>query len=179
MSDDDKKLFREAMRGVKPLKSSNRTDVLPLKKHKKIIHRAKRDSDEQTDIENIPYIAHKEDVTGECKLSFLKPGVDTKILKQLKAGKYPSQLTVDLHGYTVAEAELKLISAWQYAEKNELRVLLIIHGKGKQAQGETAKIKSLVNRFLHSMPNVLAFCSARVQDGGVGACYVLLKRNRG
>lgn len=176
--DDDEKLFREAMRGIKPLKSSNRIDIKTEKIHKKIIRRVdKPDIDTNTPRQTY-YIRDREDVSGECQLSFSQPGLDVKVLKQLKAGKYQIELTVDLHGYTLAEAEQKLIETWHYIDDNQLRSLLIIHGKGKQAVGGKAILKSLVNRFLLSMPNVLAFCSAKPKNGGIGAAYVLLKRKR-
>lgn len=176
--DDDEKLFREAMRGIKPLKSSNRIELKSEKVHKKIIRRVNKTEMESNISRDTYYIRDREDVTGECRLNFSQPGLDPKVLKQLKAGKYQIELTIDLHGYTLAEAEQKLIKAWHYIDDNQLRSLLIIHGKGKQAVGSKAILKSLVNRFLHSMPNVLAFCSAKPQNGGVGAVYVLLKRKR-
>ncbi|EXJ09223.1 Smr domain protein [Nitrincola nitratireducens] len=39
-------------------------------------------------------------------------------------------------------------------------------------------IKSCVNDWLQQIPQVLAFTSAQPKDGGTGAVYVLLKRNK-
>jgi len=174
---DENKIFKEAMKGITPLKSSNR--IVHASNKKNIKKRTKPHPDDTTPQTLKPYIAHQPDVTAECILSYQKPGLDPKLLKQLTSGKNAIQLTIDLHGETEASAEQTLIEAWQHAEAQALRHLLIIHGKGKQSVGNTAILKSLVNRFLLSMPNVLAFCSAKPQDGGTGAVYVLLKRKRG
>lgn len=57
------------------------------------------------------------------------------------------------------------------------RCLLIIHGKGG-IQGAPPVIKNLLNRWLPQINEVIAFHSALPKDGGSGAIYVLLKRNR-
>jgi DNA-nicking Smr family endonuclease len=54
--------------------------------------------------------------------------------------------------------------------------VLIIHGKGGY-DGGPSLLKSQVNHWLKQMPEVLAYHSAVRQHGGLGAVYVLLKRN--
>jgi DNA-nicking Smr family endonuclease len=55
-------------------------------------------------------------------------------------------------------------------------VVRIIHGKGKSSEGKLPVLKGKVNSWLRQKGEVLAFCSARPNDGGTGAVYVLLKR---
>jgi DNA-nicking Smr family endonuclease len=52
----------------------------------------------------------------------------------------------------------------------------IIHGKGLSSAGKLPVLKGKVDAWLRQMDAVLAFCSARRNDGGTGALYVLLKR---
>ena len=54
----------------------------------------------------------------------------------------------------------------------------IIHGKGKSSEGKLPVLKGKVNAWLRQWDQVLAFCSARPNDGGTGAVYVLLSRGR-
>jgi len=166
---DDEELFRKSMKGVKPLKSSNRVFYHPPAKKP-----AKRDILEKPN--KIPYIHHAPLVGADEQLSYLKQNVDAKLLRALKKGKYCPELTLDLHGFTLVEAESQLTEFFQYAKMQSVKTVLIVHGKGKQLSSETPKMKNLVNRYLLSLPNVLAFCSAKPTDGGTGAVYVLISK---
>jgi len=52
----------------------------------------------------------------------------------------------------------------------------VIHGKGRKNVERSPRMKPAVNQWLQGSKKVLAFCSARSNDGGTGAVYVLLKR---
>jgi len=52
----------------------------------------------------------------------------------------------------------------------------IIHGKGRGSGNRGPVLKSAVNRWLRRHGAVRAFCSARRNDGGTGALYVLIER---
>gem|GEM_PF-4872805 len=62
------------------------------------------------------------------------------------------------------------------ARDRDLRCVRIIHGKGRRQIDQAPRLKQLLARWLPSRPEVLALCSARPQDGGTGAVYVLLKK---
>jgi len=55
--------------------------------------------------------------------------------------------------------------------------MLLIHGKGGY-EGAPPVIKNLISRWLPQFDEILAFHSAKAKDGGHGAVYVLLKRNK-
>lgn len=57
-----------------------------------------------------------------------------------------------------------------------MRVVRIIHGKKNSSEGKMPVLKGKVNSWLRQKSEVLAFCSARPNDGGTRAVYVLLKR---
>ena len=54
----------------------------------------------------------------------------------------------------------------------------IIHGKGLRSKNDGPVLKALTDRLLRQRGDVLAFRSARWNDGGSGAVIVLLKGNR-
>ena len=58
------------------------------------------------------------------------------------------------------------------------RVLIVVTGKGRQGEGV---LRKQVPEWLKLGPHasrILRLASARVQHGGEGAYYVLLRRNR-
>lgn len=113
--------------------------------------------------------------TGE-HLSFTQPGVQRSVLKKLKTGKYAIQSEIDLHGLTVNEARQELSAFLQAARERRHLCVRVIHGKGLKNTERAPRLKPAVNQWLQRNRQVLAFCSARMNDGGTGAVYVLLKR---
>mgnify|MGYP001315610333 CR=1 FL=1 len=107
-----------------------------------------------------------------------KDGLQNKVLSQLKSLKYKfNELEIlDLHGFTTMEAEIEINSFLEYGFKNNLKYLLIIHGKGLNNKNDVAPIKRLVEKILISSPHVLAACSANKHNGGHGATCLILKK---
>jgi DNA-nicking Smr family endonuclease len=67
------------------------------------------------------------------------------------------------------------------AVRTGLRCVLIVHGRGLNSPGQVAVLKERVKLWLTRgklARSVLAFASARSYDGGSGALYVLLRRDR-
>lgn len=113
--------------------------------------------------------------TGE-HLSYTQPGVQRSVLRKLKSGKYSIQSEIDLHGLTVNEARLELSDFLKAAQERRHLCIRVIHGKGRKTVTKSPRLKPAVNQWLQRNKTVLAFCSARINDGGTGAVYVLLKR---
>ena len=116
-------------------------------------------------------------VLSNTTLSYSVANVANKRMKELKNGHIYWEARLDLHGLTTDNARDALCHFIQIQAQNNARCLLIVHGKGGQL-GAPPVIKNLVNRWLPQMDEVLAFHSALPKDGGNGAVYVLLKRNR-
>lgn len=112
------------------------------------------------------------------ELIFANPGVQLRVLKRLKQGHIPWEQGLDLHGYTIDQARDQLSRFIFDARRNKARCVLVIHGKAHTSQSQQALIKSYVNEWLKRLTGVLAFCSAQAKDGGSGALYVLLKRDK-
>lgn len=171
--EDEKSLFQSHMR-----------DVKPLKKTEKISHvseKTLRPKQKPLSVETIksfplsnPYTI---DTQAETRLSYHQAGLTEKRLKQLKKGEFSIERCLDLHGLHVNGASHALTHFILNAYKQGLRYLLIIHGKGGQ-HSDVAVLKSHVAHWLKQFPEVLAFHSAQAKDGGAGALYVLLKKQR-
>ena len=116
-------------------------------------------------------------VDSSDELLFAAPGVQLRLLKRLRLGHLPWEAGLDLHGYTVEAARDELSRFIRDASRQELRCVLIVHGKAHTQPGQPALIKSCVNDWLRQLHDVLAFCSAQPRDGGTGAVYVLLRRS--
>ena len=61
------------------------------------------------------------------------------------------------------------------------RCVLIIHGRGRNSKDQVPVLKERIKVWLGRSglaKYVLAFTTARLCDGGAGALYVLLRRNR-
>ena len=67
------------------------------------------------------------------------------------------------------------------ARRENLRCVLIVHGRGLNSKDKIPVLKLLLHNWLERgriARSVLAFCTARPHDGGAGAVYVLLRRSR-
>jgi DNA-nicking Smr family endonuclease len=100
------------------------------------------------------------------------------IAERLHRGDFSVQAHLDLHGLTVAAAEAEFDGFMQASIRTGKSAVLIIHGRGLSSPGEPV-LKTKVSQWLGSgrwCKWVVAFTSARMCDGGAGACYVLLRR---
>ncbi|KTC86018.1 MULTISPECIES: Smr/MutS family protein [Legionella] len=175
LSDEDKALFRKMMSGVKPLQKTNKIQLSTPPKVTKI---HKRESIPRQDIPTI-YLSdyYTNEVQAQTILSYSSHSIPSKRLRELKMGLIPWEARLDLHGQKTEAARESLIKFITQQTNLAHRSLLIIHGKGSR-QGETPVLKNLVNHWLPQFSQVLAFHSALARDGGEGALYVLLKRNK-
>lgn len=111
------------------------------------------------------------------------PGVDARTAERLRRGEIPIEARLDLHGYTQEEAHRALLAFVETAWRRHLRCLLVITGKGRgqSPDADRGVLKTSVPRWFNGPPlrsRVLAFAFAQPKDGGSGALYVLLRRQR-
>ena len=108
------------------------------------------------------------------------PGLDRRSEERLRRGEMAIEARLDLHGHTQDEAHRALLAFVEHCWRAERRTLLVVTGKGRQGAGEGI-LQSAVPRWLNAEPlraRVLAFARARPKDGGAGALYILLRRQR-
>ncbi len=100
-------------------------------------------------------------------------------LRQLRRGRLPIDARMDMHGMGVTEARARLDTFLRGARTRGERCVLVIHGKGAHSPGGTGILRGEIAAWLSqdgSSESVAAFATARREDGGEGAVYVLLRR---
>lgn len=166
-------LFREA---VGTVRSVNNDRIETVHRPRAPVLR-NREQDDQSVMQSLLAELSEADLleTGE-HLSYTQPGVQRSVLRKLKSGRYSIQSEIDLHGLTVNEARVELSDFLRSAQERRHLCIRVIHGKGRKNADRSPRLKPAVNQWLQRNKHVLAFCSARMNDGGTGAVYVLLKR---
>ena len=113
------------------------------------------------------------------QLSYRRSGIGPDVLRKLRRGDWSIQRQIDLHGLRSDEAREALGRFLREAQRDALRCLRVVHGKGHGSPGKTPVLKSRVLGWLAQRKEVLAFVQARPADGGAGALLVLLDANGG
>ena len=172
ISPEEQALFREAMKGVKPFVHNK---IPMLKNHTP----AKRPVNKEENLEGGFYFSdyeRLEPVASNEYIEFSRPGIAHKILRNLRHGQSKIEAILDLHGKTSAEAGESLSQFLLQCQQVGLRYVLIIHGKGRE--NAIPVLKNKLNNWLRQTDDVIAFCTATPKQGGHGALYVLLRRQR-
>ncbi|MFA5960854.1 MAG: Smr/MutS family protein [Tatlockia sp.] len=176
LSPEEKRLFRQMMQGVKPLAPDNKVPVTPAKpapvKKRASLFPPKKEAES---LYLSDYYANP--VESDTILSYTTPNLPKKLFLDLRRGKLQWQAKLDLHGLKPEQAKEALVQFIAKQWNLSHRCLLVIHGKGGH-KGEQPVLKNLINHWLSQFPEVLAFHSALPKEGGAGALYLLLKRNK-
>ena len=107
-------------------------------------------------------------------------GIDRANAERLKRGLHPIEARLDLHGMTQAEAHRALAAFIHKSRDAGRRCVLVITGRGLGPSGPGV-LKSAVPRWLEEASlrrQILAMAPAQSRDGGAGALYLLLRRDR-
>jgi DNA-nicking Smr family endonuclease len=167
-TDDDRRLFREAVGPVTPVRSDK---VQPHTTRPKPF--PKRHDREpvwpQSPSTDVPLLT-----TGDI-VSYVSSGMQQGILRRLRQARFDIDAEVDLHGHTVHQAKIQLERFLRICLQDACRCVLVIHGKGYRSEGDRPILKNKINLWLRQHPQVLAFCTSRPMHGGTGAVYVLLR----
>ena len=183
ISDEDKQLFAESMRFVKPLAANTRIHITNRVNKRDITkqqNKGRHGEDKQTSEHILPTChfsvsALPTPKSATDKLWFKRSGVRDKTMKQLMQGKVIRQDLLDLHGASLPMAENALEDFFQQAIVQRYNCVLIVHGKSGRTPKAIPILKNYLDVLLPQISIVLAYCSARQDEGGTGAIYVLLK----
>lgn len=169
LSDEDKRAFAEAMAASKPLaKKKKIEETKKSEDSQSLAYRRYQASRAAPSADAAPL------VNADSALLFCRATVSDKKIQQLQQGIFPKPPILDLHGLTESAAIASLNDFIYQSQKRKITVVLIIHGKGSRNSPNAPILKNAVNEQLRRLDAVLAFCSARSEDGGNGAVYVLL-----
>jgi len=108
-------------------------------------------------------------------------GLDLLTVGRLQARQYSPEVHIDLHGLNSEQAFHNLVNFFRSAYHKGVRTALVVTGRGLNSPNAMPVLRSKVGRWLTQEPFkrvVLAFCTAKREDGGTGALYVLLRKFR-
>ena len=167
------RLFRAAVRGVKPLARGAGSLRRPKPKPRPHARFTRADRAAVLRESLAPEPADPALLGGE-ELVYQRPGVQPAVMRRLRRGEYALEREIDLHGLTVVEAKQALRQFLIEALERGVRCVRIVHGKGLRSGHRGPVLKAAVSAVLRRSGAVLAYVSARPADGGTGAVYVLL-----
>ncbi|WP_298135519.1 Smr/MutS family protein [Acidiferrobacter sp.] len=173
-ADDPRSPFARAMSGVRRLAQDR---VTPYRPRVRPIPRQSRRDAQAVIAEMMTFTSQDIDVATGEELLFRRPGIDKETMRRMKRGHFALEAELDLHGLTVEQARTAFAAFLSEAMRRGLRCVRIIHGKGLGSEARLPVLKGFVNRWLRQANAVLAFCSARPEQGGTGAVTVLLRRS--
>ena len=108
------------------------------------------------------------------------PGIDRRTAEKLRRGLLAIEARLDLHGHTQNEAHAALAAFIETSWRAGRRCLIVITGKGGVGR-QAGVLRTVVPSWLDTPPlrgRILAVAPAQPRDGGAGALYVLLRRQR-
>jgi DNA-nicking Smr family endonuclease len=111
----------------------------------------------------------------DADLAFRREGIGADVLSRLRRGHWSVQRHLDLHGMTREIARDALSQFIRHAERDGLRCVRVVHGKGNGSPGREPVLKGKVRAWLVQKSEVIAFAQASASDGGHGAVLVLLR----
>ena len=111
--------------------------------------------------------------------------VEKNKLKRIKSGRINIEGIIDLHGFSLKEAKVRLQLFVGECFKENKRLVLIITGKGKNSKpniyGKKQTIKSEINKWLSEdfyRDKVQYISKALDKHGGEGAYYFFLVKSK-
>ncbi len=172
---DDLALFRQSVADARPLKQKN---IVHHHTTPSTTPKPRRQSEASPADTRLSDEYQVEAVEAKDALHFSRTGVQHSVIKKLRQGQFTTHAELDLHGMIVTEAREALLQFIDNCRERHLRYARIVHGKGYGAASQQPILKNRLNSWLRQIDTVLAFCSAQPKDGGTGAVYILLKRDR-
>lgn len=184
LTETDKKVWSEITKTVTPL----RDKTAPLYESKAEVYKTEPSNTSGTIKRTKPSVREPLKTIGENRVnpqftlnlaSDLTHGDTTQMHKsqgrRFIRGQIPIDDRLDLHGMTQDKAHSTLNRFVIGAYDKGFRKIILVTGKGKGI------LQNAVPRWLNAdalKPYILSFSYAQPQDGGHGALYVLLRRNR-
>ncbi|MBM4271695.1 MAG: DNA mismatch repair protein MutS [Deltaproteobacteria bacterium] len=176
---EDRELFREAMQDVTPIeKDLAEEKVTGTRQPEGLTH----DAEAEALLQLVNLVHHGDGLILSNTQEYMEgtgDNVPREFAKKLHRGDFSIQAHIDLHGFSVEEAQDAVNRFLRESVISGKRAVLIIHGRGLSSPGEPV-LKNKVREWItsgHWRKWVMAFTSAPSYDGGTGATYILL-RNR-
>lgn len=177
---DEAAILREAYAGVRRLGANGRTRMVPLREVNRPV--VSEEAEVLAALSDLVSGQGSFDLTEtEEYVEGTRVGIDPRLTTRLRHGEFAVQAHIDLHGKTQPDARESLTAFILDSVRKGLRTVLVVHGRGLGSPGGRPVLKHAAAQWLsHGTigAHVLAFTTAKPQDGGAGATYVLLRRDR-
>lgn len=177
---DDEALFREAIDGARPLQRARTTRIAV--EPKVTVSIVTEEAEVLAELSDLVSGQRPFELTEtEDYVEGTRTGIDPRLVTRLRRGEFALQGHIDLHGMVRNDAKVALADYIVDSVRKGRRAVLIVHGRGLGSPGGLPVLKHSTAQWLsHGTISgyVLAFTTARPADGGAGAMYVLLRRER-
>jgi DNA-nicking Smr family endonuclease len=170
-TDEDKKLWKFVTKGIEPYHKQEEVFGKTLLTQNK--QADKRPKAEEYTVFVPPVIKEKH------KIDAGPQPLDRRTETRLKRGQIQIEGRIDLHGMTQEVAHNALVGFISQSYQQGKRCVLVITGKGRLSA--PGKIRQSLASWLYDFPltgMVLRHVTAQPVDGGAGAFYVYLKRQK-
>jgi DNA-nicking Smr family endonuclease len=186
MGRDDEFFFQRLMSGVVPLSPGKQriTTAAEVKAKPRDVAtaeaRAQKADDEVRDhLMTLVEGAARFEVSDDGKrLEGRRLDLGTSTWRRLRMGDLPIDARLDLHGMNADGAREALEVFLREKRVRRDRVVLVIHGRGEHSPAGLGVLRGEIAAWLsqgRASQHVAAFATARQDDGGEGALYVLLR----
>ncbi len=179
---DPEALFLDAVADVTPLEPSARERVASPAPASPARARADADAEALAELCDLVAGTAPFDISDSDEhVEGAMVGLDPRLLRRLRRGEFACQGHLDLHGLASEPARSEVERFLTRAYQSGKRCVLIVHGRGHNSKDQIPVLKSRLATWLARgqwARLILAFTSARPCDGGAGALYVLLRRQR-
>ena len=178
--DDDRLLWEKVTQSVKKIESQPTFQPLKQRIQSKTGSQTKSWTDQSQSVPTGQVKAKIESVKTKPTDFRLgdKFGIDRSSARRFKRGQVLIEDRLDLHGLSQEQAHKKLNAFIGRVVQQKFRHVLIITGKGRDGHGI---LRHKVPEWLKDAPlcnHVNAISYAQPKDGGKGALYIRLKRQR-
>ncbi|QBG37706.1 endonuclease SmrB [Litorilituus sediminis] len=166
ISDEDKQLFSEAIGKVKPMVVDTIHPVkTPGKSKSKLVEKKSSKQVAQFHFSD----EFEPNLNKQGPMQYVREGVDSFEVKNLRRGYYSPDLILDLHGLDQHQAKKELAALLYACQKEHAQCICIVHGIGSHI------LKNKVPHWLVQHPDVMAFHQAPLEWGGNGALLALIE----
>lgn len=167
---DDRQLFAEAVGQVKPLLN----DTVRLIKNGHKSNTSQKNDQAYNKANKAIAQFHFSDefepnLNKQGPMKYVREGVDSFEVKNLRRGHYRPDLILDLHGLDQHQAKKELAALLFACQKEHAQCICVVHGIGSHI------LKNKVPHWLVQHPDVMAFHQAPLEWGGNGAILALIE----
>jgi len=181
-TENEAELFRAAVRGAVPIPANARDRAGATRPRVSTKGPVREDVAALAELNDLVAGVASFDISDtEEHVEGMVLGLDPRVLRRLRAGEFAHHAHLDLHGMTAEEAKQAVREFVLRSMVVGRRCVLIVHGRGRNSPDQRPVLKDRLKHWLTHGElgrRVLAFSSARPYDGGSGAMYVLLRRER-